>query len=323
MQPLKAIRRVAGAFLLSLLVIPAADAQEWVPKRSGLPWASGVSSAAQPFARWRGRAVDVRTVFFGKKTWRHIQQSASTRPDDARMSVGFPMLPVTHAGQLAQCAAGAFDANMRLIRDTMLAKGWKGSLLRLGWEMNRIDRSVNPWAAKGDGKTYAACFRRWVSILNPGGVKNFVMVWNPGNQGSFPHPIENVWPGNAYVDIVGSNFYDWCPPMTTDAEFERRLTLRDRWGNPAGPKAWLEWAKARGKKWALPEWGVGGPRTMCDRPGFDNPFYIRKMHAFLSANARQVAYESYFNYAGGSTGSFLIYPSTHYPKAAAVYKQLW
>ena len=241
------------------------------------------------------------------------------------MVIGFPMLPTSHAGQLEACADGAFDTHMQVIRDTMLAHGWKGSYLRLGWEANRVDRSLFPWAAKGGGASYTACFRRWVSILNPRRVKNFFIVWNMANRGTFPYPIQRLWPGSDVVDIVGSQFYDRCPPITTDAEWEERINARDDWGNPAGPKAWLEWARTKGKKWALPEWGVGGLQTLCRRPGFDNPFFIRKMFEFLRANAADVAFESYFNShdGDGRNGRHEIYPLHWNPQAATAYQELW
>lgn len=316
------IGRLLAGILLLWAFAASASAQSFVEIRSGLPWASGVTRPGAAFGAWRGSPIDLRTVFFGKLNWNHIRASAKTRPDTPRMAIGFPMLPVTHRGQLAACASGAFDGNMREIRDAMLANGWKGSLVRLGWEFNRVDHSVFPWAAQGDGSSYVGCFRRWVGILNAG-AKNFVIVWNAGNEGTYPGPIERLWPGDSYVDIVGSNFYDRCPPMRTDAEFEERVNRRDKWGNPAGPQAWLAWAKARGKKWALPEWGVGGQTTGCNKPGFDNPFFMRKLNEFLRANAGQVAFESYFNGRVNATGSHEIYPAIYNPKAAAMYQQLW
>ena len=316
-------RRVTGALLLGLFATWATPSQS-VEIRSGLPWASGVNKPVQEFGRWRGRPVDFRTVFFGTKTWDHIRGSANGRPG-MQTVVGLAMLPYSHAGQLRQCAAGAFDAPIRAIRDNMLNKGWKGSYLRLGWEANRVAGSRGKafaWAAQGDGSTWRACFRRWVGILNPG-TKNFRIVWNMANQGTFKGSIEKLWPGNDVVDVVGSQFYDRCPPITSSGEFQRRVNARDKYGNPAGPKSWLEWAKARGKKWALPEWGIGGSRTICKAHGFDNPVFMREMFNFLRANAGNVAFESYFNGADSNTGSHVIYPVGPNPRSSAVYQQLW
>lgn len=313
-------QRLAGAVLLSLIATSAAA--QGGPTSSGLPWVSGVNRPASGFGEWRGSPLDLRTVYFGKRSWDHTRASANARPNAPRMAIGFPMLPNPNAGQLEACAAGAFDGQMLAIRDKMLGNGWRGSYIRLGWEANRVTRSRFNWAAEGDGSSYVGCFRRWVGIFNPGGTKNFQFVWNMANEGTFPYSIDKLYPGNGYVDVVGSNFYDRCPPMTTDAQFNARVNARDKWGNPAGPQAWINWARARGKKWALPEWGVGGSTTICRRPGLDNPFFVKKTHEFLRANAGSVAFESYFN-GSEPSGSYVLYPPNRNPKAAAVYQQLW
>lgn len=318
------LQRLSAAVFLSVLAATSVAAQSPPSiNASGLPWASGVTRPVEAFAAWRGRPVDVRTVFFARKTWESIRSSANARPGPTRLAIGFGMLPNSHAGQLEACAAGAFDAQMRGIRDKMLVSGWKGAYIRLGWEANRVTRSLYPWAAKGNGNSYVGCFRRWVGILNPGGVKNFPIVWNMANEGTFPGKIEGLWPGDAYVDVVGTQFYDRCPPITSDAQFEARVNKRDKWGNPAGPQAWIDWARAKGKKWALPEWGINSSQTICAQPGFDNPFFIRKMHEFLTANAEHVEFESYFNGSDSPTGGSELYPTNFHPRAAAAYKDLW
>ncbi|MEK0086009.1 hypothetical protein U1T56_22870, partial [Geminicoccaceae bacterium SYSU G07066] len=98
-------------------------------------------------------------------------------------------------------------------------------------------------------------------------------------------------------------------------------------GNPVGLGAWLAWAKAKGKRFSVPEWGVSDhyPGMPCADNGFDNPFFIEKMYQFFRANAAVMAYESYFN-GGGSIippGVHKIYPPANNPAAAARYQQLW
>jgi hypothetical protein len=323
---------LAGILLIAPATTAAAD--PLVPIRSGLDWASGVTTdAGEAFESWRGRPLDVTTVYFGKETWRHILASARGR-NDATMpvAIGFPMLPKSHRGQLAPCADGAFDADIRDIRDAMLENGWQSALIRLGWEGNRMGSFA--WAVDGDGTDWKRCFRRWVDILNPvvepgtaptTRTRNFVIVWNMGNRGTFPYPIEQMWPGEEYVDIVASQYYDRCPPLAAGdaAGWERLLDDRDDYGNPAGPRAWLEFAKSKGKRWALAEWGVGGSQQVCRRPGIDNPFLMLQMFEFLSENAEHVAFEAYFNNDGHHDGTHAIYPTDVNPLSAAVYRELW
>jgi hypothetical protein len=192
---------------------------------SGLPWASGMngpSSENTAFAAWRGgRKLDVRTVFFGLTSWTHMASSAGAlstaiNGGTGRLVVALGMLPSSHTGQLAQCASGQFDPQIRAVVTGMLSNGAQTAanngrrvVVRLGWEAN--NEGSFPWAATGDGSSWKACFQRWVNILNPVGSngvrqKNFLIVWNMANRGTITYPIDNLWPGGAYVDIVGSQY---------------------------------------------------------------------------------------------------------------------
>ncbi|MGH9272305.1 MAG: hypothetical protein ACRDZ2_13640, partial [Ilumatobacteraceae bacterium] len=304
-------------------------------------------------------------MFFGTKTWAHMTSSTRTLRTKlptvpGRLIVALGMVPADHTGRLAECAAGHFDAHIHAVGSGMLVNGaaaaaavGKPVLLRLGWEANAVDSGF-PWYVVGDGADWRDCFRRWIDILNPvtdpatsppTRAKNFVIVWNMANRGSFPHPIDNIWPGDDYVDIVASQFYDRCPPLPegNDAEWARRLSARDAHGNPAGPLAWLNYARAKNKPYAMPEWGIGGPNDVCARPGNDNPHFIRKMHEFFQTYADDLAFEAYFNAHGFTDDSkgthklfapepaypepaapdYRAYTQRHHPHSADAYRELW
>jgi hypothetical protein len=331
---------------------------------SGLPWASGVngpSSQNAAFASWRGgRKLDVRTIFFGIRDWTHMAASTGAlktaiNGGTGRLVVAIGMLPRTHVGQLGQCALGTFDPQIRAVVTGMINNGAQAAadagrriVIRLGWEGN--NEGSYPWAATGDGTSWRNCFRRWVDILNPVGSdgvrqKRFLIVWNMANRGTVTYPIDNLWPGGAYVDIVGSQYYDRCPVLNEGDRyaFEADLDARGYSNNPAGPRAWLEYAKAKGKPYAVPEWGIGGPRTGCTEPGEDNPYFVRKMYEFFWANAASIAFEAYFNETGGEDPAFgthelfapepgfpaptdpgyLDYVQRYNPGAAQAYRALW
>ena len=281
---------------ISVASAPAQAVTAGIERLSGLPWASGVNGPSADnaaFAAWRGgRRLDVRTIFFGIQDWTHMASSAralstAVNGGTGRLVVAIGMLPNPQRGQLAQCAAGQFDPQIRAVTTNMLNNGaqtaannGKPVIVRLGWEAN--NEGSYPWAATGDGSTWKACFKRWVDILNPVAgdtrQKRFLIVWNMANRGTITYPIDNLWPGNEYVDIVGSQYYDRCSPLPEGDRyaFEARLDARTHSNNPAGPRAWLEYAKAKGKPWAEPEWGIGGPRDGCAEPGTDNPYFIRR-----------------------------------------------
>ena len=368
-------RQIAKACLITAIVLIgqsiAVAAPPPIEIRSGLRWASGSINSGTAFEAWRGgRVEDVKTVFFGITTWQHMAASAGgldQRLPQNQMIVALGMLPKSSAGKLAQCAAGQFDTQIRAVVNGMLRNGALASfqagrpvIIRLGWEANNTS-SVYPWRAVGDGLSWSACFRRWVDILDPKidhdadpdtppqRAGRFRIVWNMANKGTFAYPIDNLWPGNDYVDVVGSQFYDRCPTVRDgdEAGWQQASNSRTRSGSPIGPVAWLAFAKSKGKKYAVPEWGIGGPDTIncgasADK-GYDNPFFMRKMFEFFSANAGDIAFEAYFNghgYGEGERGShmifspgpanpdpasaaYLAYVQRFNPRAAAMYRQLW
>ena len=354
-------------YFLSTTVVEAAQAG--LARPSGLPWPSGIngtSSKNYAFAAWRhDRKLDVRTIFLGITSWEHMISSGgalsySINGGTGRLVVALGMLPKNFAGQLAQCASGQFDQHMRAITSSMLNNGARAAatagkpvVIRLGWEANNINGGY-PWRAVGTGTSWRDCFRRWVDILNPvtnpsttppTRQKNFLIVWNMANRGDFTYPIDNLWPGGGYVDIVGSQYYDRCPPLPDGDKyaFEARLDARNFSNNPAGPRAWLEYAKSKGKPYAMPEWGIGGPRNTCAEPGNDNPYFITKMYEFFWKNAGDIAFEAYFNGTGGGnpangtheifapgsttltpgSTAYLDYVQRYNPNAAAKYRELW
>jgi hypothetical protein len=302
--------------------------------RSGLLWPSGANGAASELEAYRNRPLDVRVLFFASDSWNNMVDSAyavsNHTATGARLELAIGLLPETHRGQHAACAAGDFDASIRQLGQRVVAEGAPNAVLRLGWEANR--RNGYPWAAV-DGRfaDYIGCWRRWVSVLRALPGQTFVFAWVMQDKSSFP--AADIYPGNEWVDVIGVNPYDRCPPVTNDTEWHAMMNLLHGDGvNPRGPHTWLRFARSRGKKFAVAEWGVGGSQRVCDKPGFDNPFYVRKMHAWMTGNAGMFAYESYFNAHGDGQinsqpptlgGSHRLAPTSYNPQAAAEYKRLF
>ena len=291
-------RILLGALGIHLLAFPAAAATTWGGIRSGLPWASGANGGLDEIEALRGRRLDVRTAFFGMSTWSHMAASANALPRVAaaggRLVIGLGMLPHSHTGQHQQCADGKFDAQIQVVGEGIVRKGGSNAIIRLGWEANRM--GGYPWAVTDDGTAYKACFRRWISILRAVPGQGFTIDWNMAQVGTFPYHIDRMYPGDDVVDVIGVQQYDRCAPARTEAAWTAGLNRQhERTGSPIGLGRWLAYAKSKGKRLSVPEWGVGGPRDVCGQPGIDNALFIRKMHAFFAANASSIAYEAYFN----------------------------
>ncbi|MEK0084338.1 glycoside hydrolase family 26 protein [Benzoatithermus flavus] len=300
----------------------------WGGRRSGLPWASGASSVDSAFEAWRGRRLDVKTGFLAiRHGWAEFTQVGFVRGltrSGARAVLGVGLVPERARGQLGACANGAFDTYIRRVGQGLVSAGADDAILRLGWEANRMGDF--PWGVLGDGSSYKNCFRRWVQVLRSVPGQSFVFDFNMGARGNLPYSQDNIYPGAEYVDVIGTQRYDRCPAVRSDADWNALYDVRQGNGNPVGLGAWLAWAKAKGKRFSVPEWGVSNhhPSLHCPDNGFDNPFFIEKMYRFFRANAAVMAYESYFN--GDSQayrGAYKIFPSGRNPRAAARYRELW
>jgi hypothetical protein len=321
---------LAAAALTVTLVAPSAGdaAATWGGARSGLPWASGANGDLNALQSLRGRPLDVRTGFLPKSNWSAmIRSTPAVRrlgANGARPVVAFGMLTLSTRGQFSQCARGNFDTYMRAIGRGIASNGGANAILRLGWESNRMNGY--PWAVTGDGSSWKACFRRWVSVLRSVPGERFIFDWNMGQKGTFKQHIDRMYPGNDVVDVVGVQFYDRCGSTRNSADWNEKLRKTGRNGSPQGLATWLAYAKSKGKRLSIPEWGIAGPRYICSDPGFDNPFFMQKFHEFLRQNARSIAYEAYFNGHGIPNprgGSHMIAPANWNPRAAAAYRKLW
>jgi len=135
----------------------------------------------------------------------------------------------------------------------------------------------------------------------------------------------NMWPGDAYVDVVGVDAYDMWPSYTSQAIWDNQYMALDSTGSPAGVGSWLAFARAHGKPMSVPEWGIDWQADDGGVPQ-DNPLYIAKMHQFFADNAGtgagQILYECYFNVPQDADTTHMIYPVGVNPNASAMYRSL-
>lgn len=287
---------------------------------SGLGWKSGAACHTAAFDSWRGRPSDVYTAFSGRASFpavvklvkgSYIRGFASKRGE---LSLGLALLANNTRGKWGDCNSGKFDGYFREIGKALKSHGLGNAIIRLGWEANG---SGFPWYAGNQAEAYKACFRRQVKNLKsqaPG----LRIEWTMRKGNGLPYSVEKIYPGNDVVDIIGVLYYDRFPAVHTEKQWQASLKETHR-GGPKGLATYLQFAKSRGKKLAVPEWGVSdGYKGAGAR---DNPFFIEKMFQFFKANAGSIAYETYFNCNPASI--YKIHPAKHNPKAAAKYQQLW
>jgi hypothetical protein len=301
--------RLAGvtACLVALLICaeltgPAVGAPARIPAtRSGLRWASGVylpdyrPSAHNAFGTWRGARTDVALLYGGRADWAGVTNPTWLYTAWARSSqtlvistAPFPESPdpAHPAYTLARCGRGAYDAQWRQFGVHAAKAKLAGRIVvRLAWEFNG---DWNPWAAYRPAD-FVRCWRR---IFTAAESKAPGLRWdwtvNRGPSAALRDP-RAAWPGERYVDIVGIDSYDGYPAVTNEAGWQAQ------YAGAYGLKFWADFARRKGRRLSVPEWGLYPGTAWAGHNGGDNKFYIAKMFGFFRQQGDRMAYEAYFN----------------------------
>jgi beta-mannanase len=201
------------------------------------------------------------------------------------------------------CAAGNYNSYATQLGTNLVAAGLQDSVIRLGWEMN------GPWEGDFVGDTvqeqslWATCFDNEVTAFRQAAGEHFLIDWNP-NSCTEGIPYANYYPGNAYVDIMGLDFYDVsCDTPNTAVSFAQLASV------PSGLNGFKSFAAAQGKPMSLPEWGLSST------PSGDDPGYINGVGS--TVNNGNFAFQEYFDVSDG--GTMLLTSGT--PQSVAAYKQ--
>lgn len=270
---------------------------------AGATWKSGTCGAdAAAFASWRGTPLGLATGWAPWNDWNSMLSYMSgsnpraLRSKSSNVSIGVGLFPKT-GGNLADCAANKYASNHRTIGSRLAANGVGDAEVRLGWEAN--NRSY-PWTAVDrPADQWKACFTNAAEAIKAGG-PDLRVAWHMAKKGKID--VNTIWPQGAPITNVGVSHYDddW-------ARFGNETVN----GSPWGLRAWLAFAKAKGRKLEVAEWGVG-------RVG-DNPDYIQATHDFFRDAGADLAHEGYLNCGSG----YGLYPSDGLPRSSDAYRQLY
>lgn len=312
---------------------------------------------------WIGRAPELAVVYGPAQSWTAMRDlgwqlpawSNWVRARTGRQLVySLPMLPgpANRSGpdgtlgtaddvSLAACARGNYDSHWRAIAGSLVDAGLGKAIVRVGWE---FDGDWFAWSARGRELDYAGCFRSVVRAMRSARTNGALRFeWSSSDDIFFASSgqLSALYPGDAYVDLVGVNAYDvsWVPnsyplPTSCDARCAsaRRLTA---WNDMMrGVYRMRDFAKAHNKQLAIPEWGLW--HRTDGHGGGDNADYVTRMHAFVKDPNNRVYYQAYFDVdyydgahqlsdvsgSGLSTSVGHTY-KTRFPVAAAKYKALF
>jgi Glycosyl hydrolase family 26 len=283
---------------------PAAHNAAW----SGLGFFPGEGDGpvgAQKFRAleaWLGRNVpfvvsmtDTRdTQSFRSSVWGQFIQAGSrslgavTPRSVVSVPLSFGSLypsAATGTAQFQAVVGGQYDDSYAYLGRALVNSGNGNAIIRLGWE---FDGDWMPWSAFNNPQLYVAAYRHVHDLLrsiSPGFLFDFC-----GNAGyRWPIPRGNshigwdaVYPGDAYVDIVGMDVYD---DSSNWSYFHQVLTDH------------LAFAMAHGKPVSFPEWAL-------DTKYGDNPAWVQNMLDWMDSLPRSgpgsLAYQSWFNGDNGN-----------------------
>ena len=229
-------------------------------------------------------------------------------------------------GALERCAAGGFDGHYRALAVKLVALQLAVTVVRPAWEMNG---DWFGWSAQGRTASYVGCFRHIVTSMRAVPGARFTFNWNP-SIGPGSVPAERTYPGDAYVDQVGVDVYDWSwvhgvyDTKSTQTAAQRRSAVARSWQyqltGDHGLRFWSAFARRHGKPLTLPEWGLAR-RTDDAYGGGDNPYFVQQVFAFTRDPANHVAFAAYFNSRSPQAEHRLV-GSSAFPRSAALFRRL-
>ncbi len=267
---------------------------------------------------WLGRPMDFASIHSGQASesdflnsvgyvlWSNQYTTLNAAGVAGSRLLSVPL--IWQGASLSAAAAGAYNADYAAVAQTILAKilagpapGQSVIYIRTGWEQNLWGEM--PWSATGQEANYIAAFQQFVTVFranDPTG--RFRFVWCPNVGGD---PIMNSYPGDAYVDVVGMDFYYGLNTLTNDPDPD--TAFQEMLDN--GLSAIASMAATHGKQLAFPEWGV-------NQDNFGN--YVKDF--FDWCRAQGCLYATYWDNNGGYPGE--ISDGT-YPETGAMFRHLW
>ena len=271
--------------------------------RAQATWVSGVRNNADTlsFVGWRGTSLRVVTGWIDwKKGWSGMNAYASgvqprtLRGKSSNVSFGHGLFP--EGGSLAACASGEYDDEQREVARRLANNGAGDAEIRLGWEASG---DWYPWSAAGKSpEQWKSCFTRVAKAMKSA-APGLRIGWYMAKKGRID--VRTIYPEDAPITYIGVSHYD---------DEQARFGTETYKGGPWGLREFLRFARGKGKKFAIGEWGIG-------RRG-DNPDYIRAMHTFLKEAGDDLAYEAYFN-----AKEHRLFPTNMNPRSAEAYRQLF
>ncbi|MFK5598215.1 Ig-like domain-containing protein [Methylobacterium sp. HMF5984] len=233
------------------------------------------------YSKWVGGTPGNVLTYLNNDSWKAFDSSigwaTSLWRNTATPSIW--SVPLTVWGtSLEQVATG--DFNDHFLKAAQALAQTKASsdgniYVRVGWEFNG---SWMPWAANGHEAAFIKSFQNLVDTFRSVSDK-FKFVWDTTNDGGNMNP-EKAYPGDKYVDVIGTDVYYSTQWDGTDAAKGFKGEVTRTYG--------LQWqqdfAAAHGKATAISEWGVASDNAAP---------YVQAMTKWMTDH--NMVYENYWD----------------------------
>ena len=207
------------------------------------------------------------------------------------------LIPDSLAGDpdwAARCAGGAYDSYATQLARNLVKAGFGSSVIRLGPEMNGTWNAGSLGSTPASWKEWAQCFAHEVRAMRAVPGSHLLFDWNV-NANYRSIPLADFYPGNAYVDIIGIDFYDTSgEPLPAVGDPGRWEVLSRQPGSLTEVAAF---AAAHHKPLSFPEWATVTSQG-------DDAAYVTSMGAFIDRH--DVAFQSWFD--AGDNGILQLSP---------------
>ena len=297
---------------------------------SGLPWSSGVWAdgdgrrAGSFTSTVRGGApLDNVLVYTSRGS-----QSAQNNPGSWRSGLPSGFNGARQDLVLGLTSVTEDNASMTAAQARAIGTSLCGldstPIVRLDWEMNLADGLSN--GAELNGGNYSSWVSRFRTVATnltaacPGARIDFNPNHGADQTSGCGGSVTQWCSRRAFqelkdvVDIFGVDTYDAYPAVTSQANWNTRLTYSGELDESR------RYAAANGKRFSVPEWGVacnGGGCQWQGNAGGDNPVYVHNMLSYFNAHAADMAYDTYFDETASYISSSLMSAN---PNARAQYR---
>jgi hypothetical protein len=200
------------------------------------------------------------------------------------------------------CATGAYDGYWRTFAQNAAAHGRNGdnTVISLAHEFNGTWFKWNP--SKVGLDVWLSCWRHVYTAIHERSSLRVVWVFSAAvnTTAGGDYSVASAWdayPGDAYVDVIGVNRYDF-KALGSATSNDWRATC----GNPQDICAAAKFAREHGKLLGIPEWSM-------DRGIYGNPDrvgFVQMMHQFFVDNRDVLMFENHFD--NGAHGDWYYYP---------------